>query len=188
MAFRKQPTAIDGLWIIEPDVFGDARGYFMETYNKDAFAAIGMEMEFLQDNLSYSKKGILRGLHFQAPPHAQGKLVSVIKGEVLDVAVDIRKGSPTYGHHVAVILSQDNHRMFYVPPGFAHGFAVLSEDCLFSYKCTDVYHREAEGGLAWNDPELGIQWGVENPQISEKDAKYLPFGQFVSPFIQGETV
>lgn len=182
MGFKKIATAIEDLWIIEPDVFGDARGYFKEAYNRASFEAIGLKMDFKQDNLSFSRKGTLRGLHFQAPPHAQGKLVSVVSGEVLDVAVDIRKGSPTYGQHVAVLLSGENHKMFYVPPGFAHGFLVLSEVCYFSYKCTEVYNKGAEGGLMWNDPSLDIQWKYENPLISEKDGFYTPFKEFESPF------
>lgn len=182
MGFRKVETGIEGLVIVEPDVFGDHRGYFKETYNRAAFEAIGLDVEFVQDNLSYSSRGILRGLHFQAPPHAQGKLVTVLQGEVLDVGVDIRKGSPTYGQHRAVRLSAENHRMFFVPPGFAHGFAVLSETCLFVYKCTGLYHPESEGGLMWNDPALGIDWGLEKPTLSAKDRDYLPFEAFESPF------
>lgn len=182
MGFKLQTTDIEGLLILEPAVFGDERGYFMETYSEKAFAEIGLEMRFVQDNLSYSRKGILRGLHFQAPPLAQGKLVSVVKGHVLDVAVDIRKGSPTYGKHEMVHLSDENHKLFYIPPGFAHGFMVISEECYFSYKCTAAYDRNAEGGLLWNDPELGIDWQVSTPVISGKDTQYKPFGEFVSPF------
>lgn len=182
MAFRKLETTIPGLIIIEPDVFGDHRGYFKETYNAPAFKALGLDMVFIQDNLSYSRRGILRGLHFQAPPFDQGKLVSVLEGHVIDVAVDIRKGSPTYGQHVAVELTGENHRMFYVPPGFAHGFAVLSETCYFAYKCTNIYDRPSEGGLMWNDPALSIQWPVQDPVISDKDKDYIPFEQFQSPF------
>jgi dTDP-4-dehydrorhamnose 3,5-epimerase len=182
MGFKRLDTEIEGLVIIEPDVFGDARGFFMESYNEQAFHAIGLDMRFVQDNLSFSRKGILRGLHFQAPPFAQGKLVSVVRGEVLDVAVDIRKGSPTYGKHASVVLSGENHRMFYVPPGFAHGFLVRSEEAYFSYKCTNTYHRESEGGLAWNDLALAIDWQVSDPLISEKDSHYRPFEEFESPF------
>ena len=182
MGFRRIDTAIEGLVILEPDVFGDHRGYFKETYSEAAFKAIGLGMHFMQDNLSFSSRGILRGLHFQADPFAQGKLVSVVEGEVLDVAVDIRIGSPTYGQHVAVHLSGSNHRMFYVPPGFAHGFQVVSETCYFAYKCTNLYDRPSEGGLMWNDPALGIHWPVADPVISEKDKYYAPFGEFKSPF------
>jgi dTDP-4-dehydrorhamnose 3,5-epimerase len=183
MGFRKVETSIPDLWVIEPDVFGDHRGYFKETYNEAAFKALGLEVRFLQDNLSFSRRGILRGLHFQRDPFAQGKLVSVVEGEVLDVAVDIRLGSPTYGKHIAVLLSGENHKMFYVPPGFAHGFQVLSETCYFSYKCTQVYDRASEGGLMWNDPSLGIEWPDNNPTVSEKDRYYPDFESFQSPFL-----
>jgi dTDP-4-dehydrorhamnose 3,5-epimerase len=182
MGFKKLSTEIDGLVIIEPDVFGDARGYFMETYSERAFREMGLDLHFVQDNLSYSRKGILRGLHFQGPPSAQGKLVTVVRGHALDVAVDIRTGSPTYGKHVLVHLSDENHRLFYIPPGFAHGFLVISEECLFSYKCTHFYDRAAEGGLLWNDPALGIDWQATAPIVSEKDTLYRPFGEFKSPF------
>jgi dTDP-4-dehydrorhamnose 3,5-epimerase len=182
MGFKVQTTAIEGLLILEPAVFGDERGYFMESYSEPAFAELGLHMHFVQDNLSFSRKGILRGLHFQAPPYDQGKLVSVVQGHVLDVAVDIRKNSPTYGQHVMVHLSDENHRLFYVPPGFAHGFLVISEECYFSYKCTNNYNRASEGGLMWNDPSLNIDWQATAPQVSEKDTQYLPFTEFVSPF------
>lgn len=182
MAYKRIDTDIEGLVILEPSVFGDARGYFMEAYNEQEFHALGLDMRFVQDNLSYSRKGILRGLHFQAPPHAQGKLVSVVRGHVLDVAVDIRKASPTYGRHVLVHLSDENHRLLYIPPGMAHGFLVISEECYFSYKCTGFYNRASEGGLMWNDPALGIDWQVSHPMISEKDSHYAPFEVFESPF------
>jgi dTDP-4-dehydrorhamnose 3,5-epimerase len=182
MAFKKFDTDIEGLVILEPDVFGDARGYFKETYNQEHFAGLGLDLNFVQDNVSYSAKGILRGLHFQAPPYAQGKLVTVLQGEVVDVAVDIRRSSPTYGKHLAVRLSAENHRMLYVPPGFAHGFQVVSETCLFCYKCTGFYRRAAEGGLRWNDPGLGIEWPITTPLISDKDKEYGPFSSFESPF------
>ena len=182
MGFKLHKTEIEGLVILEPAVFGDARGYFMESYNEDAFAELGLNVRFVQDNVSYSSKGILRGLHFQAPPHDQGKLVSVLNGHVLDVAVDIRRASPTYGKHVMVHLSEENHRMLYVPPGFAHGFLVISEVCHFVYKCTNTYHPESEGGLMWNDATLGIDWQATAPIISGKDGNYAPFTEFVSPF------
>lgn len=182
MGFKVHTTAIEGLLILEPAVFGDERGYFMESYSEKAFREVGLHMQFVQDNTSFSRKGILRGLHFQAPPYGQGKLVSVVKGHVLDVAVDIRKDSPTYGQHVMVHLSDENHKLFYIPPGFAHGFLVISEECYFAYKCTNVYDRASEGGLMWNDPALDIDWQTSTPLISEKDSHYLPFGQFVSPF------
>ena len=182
MAFKKSETDIEGLVVLEPDVYGDPRGFFKETYNRQHFASLGLDLDFLQDNVSYSTRGILRGLHFQAPPHAQGKLVTVLQGEVLDVAVDIRTNSPTYGLHEAVILSGENHKMFYVPPGFAHGFQVLSESCFFCYKCTGLYNREAEGGLMWNDPYLAIDWPISDPLISDKDKEYGSFATFESPF------
>ena len=167
------PCDIDGLYVIEPKVFGDERGYFVETYNKQEFAANGLDMEFVQDNQSKSKKGVLRGLHFQKQ-HPQGKLVRVLSGEVFDVAVDIRKGSDTYGKWFGVVLSEENMKQFYVPEGFAHGYYVLSDTAVFSYKCTDFYHPEYEGGILWNDPEIGIQWPVEDGVevvLSEKDQR-----------------
>lgn len=182
MGFKKRETGIADLVIIQPDVFGDHRGYFKETYNQKAFQDIGLDLDFVQDNLSFSGKGILRGLHFQAPPFAQGKLVTVLKGAAIDVAVDIRKSSPTYGQHYAIELTGENHTMFYVPPGFAHGFLVLSDECLFAYKCTNIYNRASEGGLMWNDPALGIDWPVDAPTISEKDQQYVAFEAFESPF------
>ncbi len=167
------PCDIDGLYVIEPKVFGDERGYFVETYNKQEFASNGLDMEFVQDNQSKSKKGVLRGLHFQKQ-HPQGKLVRVLSGEVFDVAVDIRKGSDTYGKWFGVVLSEENMKQFYVPEGFAHGYYVLSDNAVFSYKCTDFYHPEDEGGILWNDPEIGIQWPVEDGVevvLSEKDQR-----------------
>ena len=167
------PCDIDGLYVIEPKVFGDERGYFVETYNKQEFAANGLDMEFVQDNQSKSKKGVLRGLHFQKQ-HPQGKLVRVLSGEVFDVAVDIRKGSDTYGKWFGVVLSEENMKQFYVPEGFAHGYYVLSDTAVFSYICTDFYHPEDEGGILWNDPEIGIQWPVEDGVevvLSEKDQR-----------------
>ncbi|MDU1855567.1 MAG: dTDP-4-dehydrorhamnose 3,5-epimerase, partial [Clostridium baratii] len=154
-------TKIKDLYIIEPTIFGDDRGYFMESYNKDAFFKAGLKMKFVQDNESKSKKGVLRGLHFQTK-HTQGKLVRVIKGEVYDVAVDLRKGSPTYGEWEGVLLTEDNKKQFYVPEGFAHGFLVISDEAIFNYKCTDFYAPEYDGGVLWNDPDIGIDWPLEN--------------------------
>ena len=167
-------TSIDGLIIIEPKVFGDERGYFMECYNKEAFEKEGLFMNFVQDNESKSKKGVLRGLHFQTK-HTQGKLVRVISGEVFDVGVDLRKGSPTYGKYEGVILSGENKRMFYIPEGFAHGFLVLSDEAVFTYKCTDLYRPEYDAGIIYNDPDIEIDWPLDDGQIvlSEKD-KQLP--------------
>lgn len=165
-------TKLLGVVIIEPDVFGDARGYFQETWNQPRYAEAGLDVNFVQDNLSFSKRGTLRGLHFQNPL-AQGKLVSVLIGEVYDVAVDIRIGSPTFGEWLGVTLSDENKRQFYVPPGFAHGFCVTSETALFAYKCTETYNPAGEGSILWNDPDLGIDWPIADPLVSAKDAKAL---------------
>jgi len=173
---------IDGLLIIKPDVFEDPRGYFFESYNAEKFRQHRVDVTFLQDNESKSGKGVLRGLHFQVPPYAQGKLVRVVKGSVTDVAVDLRKSSPTYGQWSSVILSEQNKWMYWIPPGFAHGFVTLEENTVFFYKCTQVYHKESERGIAWNDPDLKIDWGVVNPVISEKDKNGMKFRDFVSPF------
>lgn len=165
-------TEIEGVLIIEPKIFGDERGYFYESYNKECFAAeTGLDIDFVQDNQSKSCYGVLRGLHFQKPPHAQSKLVRVVKGAVLDVAVDIRRGSPTFGKHVAVELTEENHRQFFIPRGFAHGFAVLSDEAIFQYKCDNLYAPDSEGSIIWNDPDLAIDWRVPADKIilSEKD-------------------
>ena len=175
-------TKIDGLLIIKPDVFGDDRGYFFESYNQDKFIKAGLDMAFRQDNESKSKRGVLRGLHFQAPPHAQGKLVRVMKGAVIDVAVDIRRNSPTYGQWESIVLTGDNKLIFWVPEGFAHGFVCLEDDTVFFYKCTDVYNKQAEGSIIWNDPDLRIDWGIADPLVSEKDAAAPLFRDFTSPF------
>jgi len=176
-------TKIKDLYILDPRVFGDDRGYFFESFNSQTFQElIGEEVEFVQDNQSMSGENIVRGLHFQNPLFAQGKLVRVIKGEVIDVAVDIRKDSPTYGEHVSVRLSGENNRMFWIPPGFAHGFSSLEEGTIFSYKCTNYYSKESEGSVAWDDPELNINWGVENPIISEKDQESPLFRDLKSKF------
>lgn len=166
-------TPIGGLIIIEPQIFNDPRGYFYESYNKDKMVAAGIPFEFIQDNQSLSQKGIVRGLHFQAPPFAQGKLVRVIQGAVMDVVVDIRKNSPTYGQHFSIELTAENKTMFFIPPGFAHGFETLEDNTIFLYKCTNVYHKESEGGLLWNDSNLGIKWQSTEPLVSDKD-KILP--------------
>lgn len=178
-------THIDGVVIIEPKVFGDARGYFFESFSQKEFQEKVANIQFVQDNESMSKLGVMRGLHFQRPPYAQSKLVRCVKGQVMDVAVDIRKGSPTYGQHVAVLLTEENHRQFFIPQGFAHGFAVLSETAVFQYKCDNFYHPEADGGISILDETLGINWGVamENALVSEKDAKHVKLAEFDSPFI-----
>lgn len=167
-------TTIPELFILEPQVFGDSRGYFLENYNRKDFKRIGLDVDFVQDNMSRSSKGVLRGLHFQKK-HTQGKLVKVTRGKVFDVGVDLRKGSPTFGQWEGVILDDETHKMFYVPEGFAHGFLVLSETADFNYKCTDYYAPESEGGIIWNDPDIGIEWPLEGitPLLSSKD-KILP--------------
>lgn len=176
---------IPGLLIVEPSVFEDERGYFMESYNRNRFLKeTGFEKEFVQDNESLSNKGVLRGLHFQIPPYAQDKLVRVIKGSVIDVAVDIRKDSPTYGKFEKVLLSEENKKQFLVPQGFAHGFLVLEDNTIFSYKCSRFYHRESEKTIRWNDPKIGIDWGIDSPVLSEKDRlAELSIDEFESPFI-----
>jgi dTDP-4-dehydrorhamnose 3,5-epimerase len=166
-------TGLPGVMIIEPDVFGDDRGFFMETWNGRRYEEAGLPGRFVQDNLSYSARGVLRGLHFQNP-QPQGKLVSVLRGEVFDVAVDIRVGSPTFGEWTGVTLSAENKRQFYVPPDFAHGFLVTGEDALFFYKCTDYYAPSAEGIVLWNDPEIGIEWPTDTPTLSGRDSEAPP--------------
>ena len=170
--FTFQKCDIEGLFLIDTKVYGDERGCFIETYHYDDFKKAGIPAVFVQDNQSSSRKGVLRGLHFQKT-YPQGKLVSVLSGKVYDVAVDLRKNSPTYGRSYGVILSEENKKMIYIPEGFAHGFLVLSDMALFSYKCTDFYHPEDEGGILWNDPDINIEWPLEEglkPVISEKDA------------------
>jgi dTDP-4-dehydrorhamnose 3,5-epimerase len=161
-------TAIEGLIELIPRVFEDERGFFFESYNKPLFASLGLPMEFVQDNQSFSVKGVLRGLHMQNEPFAQGKLVRVITGQVLDVAVDLRPDSPTFGQYETFLLDARLSNMAYIPEGFAHGFVAL-EDSVFSYKCTNIYNKAAESGIRWNDPDLNIDWGVSNPIISDKD-------------------
>ncbi len=163
---------IPGLVIIEPKVYGDARGYFMETWNQQRYREAGFDWNFVQDNISFSRRGILRGLHFQNPK-GQGKLVYALQGEVFDVAVDLRKSSPTFGRWYGLTLSAENKRQFFVPAGFAHGFAVLSETAMFAYKCTEFYNPQNEMSLLWNDPEVGVQWPLEAPQLSDKDTRGL---------------
>lgn len=182
--FKFTETKIRGVYIIEPKVFGDNRGYFMETYNKEHFEEVGLTMNFVQDNESSSSKGVLRGLHFQTK-HTQGKLVRVTEGEVFDVAVDLRKGSPTYGQWEGVVLSAENKKQFYIPEGFAHGFLVLSDHAIFNYKCTDFYCPEGEGGVLWNDPDIGIEWpldGIDNIILSEKDKVHPTLKDLNVPF------
>jgi dTDP-4-dehydrorhamnose 3,5-epimerase len=163
-------TRLPGVLIVEPRVFGDARGFFQETWSRSRYEEAGIEGDFCQDNVSFSCRGTLRGLHYQHP-HGQDKLVYVLQGEIFDVAVDIRRGSPTFGRWDGVLLSAENHRQIFVPKGFAHGFCVTSETALVAYKCTDTYHPEAEGGVRWNDPEIGIHWPLTDVLLSEKDGK-----------------
>lgn len=176
-------TPIEGLLVIEPRVFDDDRGYFFETFNLEKFnEATGLRPDFVQDNESFSSANVMRGLHFQVPPKAQAKLVRVTRGSVLDVAVDLRKGSPTYGQHQGIKLSAENKKQFYIPEGFAHGFLTLEENTIFSYKCTDFYSNECEQALRWNDPELNIDWGDVDPVVSEKDRNAPLWSSFSSPF------
>lgn len=189
-------TALEGVVIIRPKIFGDARGYFFESFNQKGFTekVLGIEYNpddrtlFLQDNESKSSYGVVRGLHFQKPPYAQAKLIRVIKGKVLDVAVDIRKGSSTYGKHVAVELSGENHEQLYIPRGFAHGFSVLSEEAILQYKCDNLYAPQAEGAIIWNDPDLAIDWKLdaEDVLLSEKDKMHQQLKDIGSPFVYGE--
>ncbi len=178
-------TTIEGLLIIEPRVFEDSRGYFFESYSLREFEEKIAPITFVQDNESKSSYGVMRGLHFQRPPFAQSKLVRCVKGSVLDVAVDIRKGSPTYGQHVSVELSEENHRQFFISKGFAHGFVVLSETAVFQYKCDEFYHPEADDGISILDKSLGIDWQIPTDKavLSEKDTKHCLFKDFDSPFI-----
>jgi dTDP-4-dehydrorhamnose 3,5-epimerase len=186
--FKFLETKLKDLYIIEPAVFGDTRGYFMEIYNKKDFFEAGLTMEFVQDNESKSKKGVLRGMHFQTK-HTQGKLVRVTEGEVFDVAVDLRIGSPTFGQWEGVLLSSENKRQFYIPEGFAHGFLVLSDTAIFNYKCTDFYYPEYDSGLLWNDEEVGINWPldrIEEILLSEKDKKQKKLSELDIPFVYKE--
>lgn len=183
-------TAIDGVVIIEPRLFKDERGYFFESFSQKEFEEKVCKTVFVQDNESKSSYGVLRGLHFQKPPFAQSKLVRVVRGAVLDVAVDIRKGSPTFGKHVAVELTAENHRQFFIPRGFAHGFSVLSQEVVFQYKCDNYYAPQSEGALAWDDPDLGINWRIHSDKVllSLKDADHPILKEMVSPFCYGENL
>ena len=175
-------TEFEGLFLIKPNVFGDARGYFYEGFNKKTLQSQGLDIEIVQTNISESQKGVVRGLHFQNPPFEQGKLIRVLKGSVLDVVVDIRTGSPTFGKYYSVELSEENKRALWVPAGFAHGFKTLEDQTLFYYNCSQVYNKESEGSIRWNDPQLKIDWGINNPIISEKDEIAPLFKEFESKF------
>ncbi len=175
-------TPIEGLLILKPSIFTDHRGYFFESWNKELFMNIGINLDFVQDNQSFSNKGVLRGLHFQNPPFSQGKLVRVIRGSVLDVAVDIRKESLTFGQYFSIELSEENNTIFWIPPGFAHGFVALEDNTFFSYKCTETYNKASEGSLLWSDKDLNIDWKINNPIVSDKDNKAINFSNFSSQF------
>ncbi|MCD6179572.1 MAG: dTDP-4-dehydrorhamnose 3,5-epimerase [Bacteroidales bacterium] len=176
-------TKIPNLLILKPNIYKDDRGYFFESYNKELFLSKGIDQNFVQDNESKSMKGVLRGLHFQKPPYAQGKLVRVMKGAVLDVAVDLRKSSSTFGQWESIELTEDNKFMYWIPPGMAHGFITLEDNTVFFYKCTNVYNKQSEGSILWNDPDLNINWGSNiKPLLSEKDKISPLFKDFISPF------
>lgn len=171
------PTEFEGLYIIQPKCFEDERGYFFESYNENEFSKNGLNLNFVQDNQSLSQKGVLRGMHFQNPPYAQGKLVRVIKGAVLDVVIDIRKNSKTFGRHFSLELNEQNKTMLYIPEGFAHGFLTLQDNTIFFYKCTNFYNKASEDCILWNDPALNINWGISNPLVSEKDSLAKPLSE-----------
>lgn len=181
MEFKKEK--IEGLISFYPKVFGDDRGFFLESYNEKKYLdIIGDSFNFVQDNFSMSAKGVLRGLHFQIPPFEQGKLVQVTTGKAIDLVVDIRKNSPTYGQHIMVLLDSNLKNQLWIPPGFAHGFCALEDNTIFNYKCTNYYSPESERSIFWNDPDLKINWNIENPTISEKDKRAMNFKDFISPF------
>ena len=178
-------TDIEGPLVIEPRIFGDSRGYFFESFNAREFKALtGLDIDFVQDNESRSHYGVVRGLHFQKPPYSQSKLVRCVSGSVLDVAVDLRKGSPTYGKYVACELSGENHRQFFIPKGFAHGFAVLSDEAVFQYKCDEFYHPESEGAIMWDDPSVAVDWRLDpsDVELTAKDRNHPYLKDFVTPF------
>ncbi|MCO6500940.1 MAG: dTDP-4-dehydrorhamnose 3,5-epimerase [Vicingus serpentipes] len=175
-------TSIKGLIIIEPKVFEDERGHFFESYNQNEFKENGIVTSFVQDNQSLSQKNVLRGLHFQQPPYSQAKLIRVIQGSVLDVALDLRKESPTYGQYESLILSAQNKKIFFIPEGFAHGFLTLEDNTIFSYKCSNFYNSDSEGAILWNDESLNINWNIKNPILSKKDISAQKFSEFTSPF------
>ena len=175
-------TKLDGILVIKPKIFGDERGYFFESFNKRLYEEVGVKLKFVQDNISKSKKGTIRGLHYQVGDKAQGKLCKVVYGKVIDVAVDIRFGSPTFGKYFSSELSEENHTQLWIPPGFAHGFSVISEEAIFSYKCTAFYSKDHERAIIYNDQELNIDWEIQNPIISPKDLKAMPFKNIQKDF------
>lgn len=176
------PTSLPDVLLVEPTVFGDARGYFFESYSARRYAEAGISATFVQDNVSFSQRGVLRGLHFQHP-YGQGKLVGVLRGDVFDVAVDVRRGSPTFGRWVGACLSAENKRQLYLPPGFAHGFLVTSDEALFAYKCTEYYHPEAERSIRWDDARIGIEWPIDGPVVSAKDHVAVPLDAMPAEFL-----
>jgi len=178
-----EKTALDGILVFEPDFFADERGYFFESYNKQKYNEFGLNLNFVQDNISKSQKGTIRGLHYQVGEYSQGKLCQVITGNVLDVAVDIRFGSPTFGKHFAVELTGENHKQIWIPPGFAHGFSVLSDEAIFSYKCTNVYSKHDERSVLYKDPDINIDWKVSDEKISEKDLLAKRFNEIEKDFL-----
>lgn len=178
-----EKTDIDGLIVIQPDVFGDLRGYFFELFSEKRYNEAGIKLEFVQDNISKSEKGTLRGLHLQTGEHAQGKLCQVISGKVLDVAVDVRPNSPTFGKYFSIELSGENHLQIWIPAGFAHGFSVLSDEAVFLYKCTNYYNKESERAILYNDPDLGIDWKIESPLVSDKDRHADSFAGFRAKYL-----
>ncbi len=179
---KVQQTGFEGLYIIQPSVFEDKRGYFFESWNQQKFRDQGLDFDFVQDNQSMSAANVLRGLHFQVPPWEQGKLVQVTQGSALDVVVDLRKDQPTFGQNYKLVLSSREKNMLWIPPGFAHGFLTLEDNTVFFYKCTQLYNKESERAILWNDPQLNIDWGIENPVVSEKDKSAMNFRDFNSPF------
>ncbi len=179
---KVQQTGFEGLYIIQPSVFEDKRGYFFESWNQQKFREQGLDFKFVQDNQSMSAANVLRGLHFQVPPWEQGKLVQVTQGSALDVVVDLRKDQPTFGQNYKLVLSSREKNMLWIPPGFAHGFLTLEDNTVFFYKCTQLYNKESERAILWNDPQLNIDWGIENPVVSEKDKSAMNFRDFNSPF------
>lgn len=185
MSLEVKYTSIDGLVLVRPNRYSDYRGYFSETFSlRDFSCVVGEQIDFVQDNESKSKAGVVRGLHFQVPPHSMGKLVRVVRGSITDVAVDLRVGSPTYGKHESVKLDAEDGWQFWIPAGFAHGFAAHEDETVVSYKCTEFYNPDSEQSLLWNDPQLSIDWGVQSPLVSDKDKEAVSFTKFTSPFVE----
>ena len=180
--------ALDGVLLLKPRIFKDERGYFFESFNKSIFEKIGIKHDFVQDNQSLSQKNVLRGLHFQVEPHAQGKLIRCVSGAVLDVAVDVRRDSPHYGKYYKTVISADNQYSLWIPPGFAHGFLTLENDTIFSYKCTNLYNKASERSILWNDNDINIDWEIDNPIISEKDKEGMTFSEYTNQLYENKTI